>query len=335
MIPVLHVGLGAIGKATMEGVLAQPRELKLVGAVDLNPVNIGRPLREILHRKDAPKVVVAGSVKEALKAARGGAKPLVATVTTCSRTAELRPLAEELIDAGIPVVSSCEELAYPKLRAARIAAALDKRAARKGVAVLGTGVNPGFAMDAFALACTAPCTRVKHLRIIRSLDASKRRYQLQKKVGAGMTVSEVKKLIREKAIGHVGLQESVAMIAEGLGWKLEAIQEKFEPVVADHPVQSEFFHIEPGKVRGMWMRANGIVKGKKCIELDLFMAFDADTFDEVVIDGEPNLLVRTKSGFPGEAATIGLLVNCVRVVPTLEPGVRTMLDVLRVRGVGS
>jgi len=64
------------------------------------------------------------------------------------------------------------------------------------------------------------------------------------------------------------------------------------------------------------------------------MAFDADTFDEVIVDGDPPLLVRTKSGFPGEASTVGLLVNCVRVAPTLEPGVRTMLDVMRVRAVG-
>jgi 4-hydroxy-tetrahydrodipicolinate reductase len=333
MIPVVHLGLGAIGKATVEAILAQPRHLKLVGAVDLNPAHVGHPLRDVLHRKDAPSFPITGSIKDALKAAK--TKPLVATVTTCSRTEDLRPTTDELTDAGIHVVTSCEELAYPTLRAPRIAAAIDKRAAAAGVAVLGTGVNPGYAMDAFALACTAPCTRVKHIKVIRSLDASKRRYQLQKKIGAGMTVAEVKKLIRQKAIGHVGLQESVAMIAEGLGWKLDSIQEKFDPVVADHLVHSEFFQIEPGKVRGMWMRANGIVAGKKCIELDLFMAFDADTFDEVIIDGDPNLLVRTKSGFPGESSTIGLLVNCIRVMPTLRPGLRTMLDVLKVHSVGA
>jgi 4-hydroxy-tetrahydrodipicolinate reductase len=333
MIPVVHIGFGAIGKATVEAILAQPRHLKLVGAVDLNPAHVGHPLRDVLHRKDAPALPIAGSLKDALKVAR--TRPLVATVTTCSRTEDLRPTAEELIDAGIHMVTSCEELAYPTLRAPRVSAALHKRAADKGVALLGTGVNPGYAMDAFALACTAPCTRVKHIKVIRSLDASKRRYQLQKKVGAGMTLAEVKKLIREKAIGHVGLQESVAMIARGLGWKLDSITEKFDPVVADHSVHSEFFQIEPGKVRGMWMRANGVVAGKKCIELDLFMAFDADTFDEVIIDGDPNLLVRTKSGFPGESSTIGLLVNCIRVMPTLQPGLRTMLDVLKVHSVGA
>lgn len=333
MIRVLHLGLGEIGKGTIEGLLAQSKEMKLVGIVDIQPALAGKPLREVLNRRDLGGVgnlKVSHSIGEALKNARAD----VATMTTGSRTEQVKGTLEELMDAGMHVVSTCEELSYPALRAARIAGEIDRTAKRKGVAILGTGVNPGFAMDAFALACTAPCTRVKHIKVIRSLDASKRRQQLQKKVGVGMTVAEVKALIRKGAIGHVGLGESVAMLAAGLGWKLDAIREKFEPVVADHLVSSEFYRAQPGQVRGMRMTASGIVKGKKLIELDLTMAFDADTFDEVIVDGDPPLLVRTKSGFPGDASTVGMLINCARIAPTLEPGVRTMLDVLKVRSVG-
>jgi 4-hydroxy-tetrahydrodipicolinate reductase len=331
MIRVIHVGLGEIGKQTLLAMTAQGKAVKVVGVVDIHPGFVGKNLREVMGRKDVASVVVAGSIKEAL-AKSGGAD--VATVTTGSRVAVIRATLDELIRAGVHVVSSCEELAYPALRAAKEAAALDRAAKKKGVALLGTGVNPGFAMDAFALACTAPCTVVKHIKVIRSLDASKRRQQLQKKVGAGMTVKEVKALIRRGGIGHVGLRESAAMIAAGLGWKLDEVREQFHPVVADHAVSSEYFQIRPGQVRGMWMLAQGIVGGKKLIELDLMMAFDADTFDEVVIDGTPPLLIRTKSGFPGEASTVGMMANCVRVVAGLEPGVRTMMDVLRVRSVG-
>jgi len=135
-------------------------------------------------------------------------------------------------------------------------------------------------------------------------------------------------------IGHVGLSESVAMIAAGLGWKLSDIREKFAPVIADHAVSSDHIRIHPGQVRGMSMRAAGFVAGKKRIELDLLMAFGADTFDEVLIDGTPPLHIRSQSGFPGEASTIGMLVNCARIAPALEPGMRTMMDVLKVRSVG-
>lgn len=331
MIRVIHLGMGDIGKATILGMLKQPQHLKLVGAVDVNPTIAGKTLREVMNDRSLPPIRIVPTIADVL---RSGPKPDVATMTTGSRTEQVQSTLEDLIDAGIHVVSTCEELSFANLRAPRIAAVLDKRAKKKSVAILGTGVNPGFAMDAFALTCTAPCTTVRSIRVVRSLDASKRRYQLQKKVGAGMSVAEVKKLIRQNAIGHVGLGESCAMIAAGLGWKLNDIREKFEPVVADHLVTSDFYRIEPGQVRGMRMTAAGIVRGKKLIDLDLTMAFDADTFDEVIVDGTPHILVRTKSGFPGEASTVGLTVNCARVLHTLPPGLRTMLDVLKVRSVG-
>ena len=335
MIRVIQLGLGEIGRRTIDALLVQSKHAKLVGVVDLNPAFVGKSLREVMgNKKNVPPLTVVGSLRELFQRSKGSLAGAVAIMTTGSLTDVVKKTVDELIAAGIHTVSSCEELAFPNLRNPRMAAALDKAAKKKGVSILSTGVNPGFAMDAFALTCTAPCTLVNHIKIIRSLDASKRRFQLQKKVGAGMSVAEVKKMIREKKIGHVGLAESVAMIAAGLHWKLDAIREKLEPVIADHAVSSEFIHIQPGQVRGMWMRADGYVAGKKKIELDLLMAFDADTFDEVVIDGTPPLLIRTKSGFPGEASTIGMLVNCARIAPSLEPGMRTMLDVLKTRSIG-
>jgi 4-hydroxy-tetrahydrodipicolinate reductase len=83
------------------------------------------------------------------------------------------------------------------------------------------------------------------------------------------------------------------------------------------------------------MTAAGMVAGRKKIELDLTMALGAETFDEVRIDGDPPLVVRTTTGFPGDASTVGILVNCARMLATLQPGVRTMLDVLRVRSMGA
>jgi 4-hydroxy-tetrahydrodipicolinate reductase len=132
----------------------------------------------------------------------------------------------------------------------------------------------------------------------------------------------------------VGLGESVAMLAAGLGWKLQDIRERFTPVVAETPVSSTFYKVRPGEVRGMRMTATGIVGGKKLIELDLTMALGAETFDEVQIDGSPSLVIRTTTGFPGDASTVGILANCARLAPNLQPGVRTMLDVLRVRSIG-
>jgi 4-hydroxy-tetrahydrodipicolinate reductase len=304
--------------------------MKLVGVVDIHPDMAGKDLRQMMPGKDVPSLKVSNSLTAILKSAR----PDVATMTTGSRTVDVRQTLEELIAAGVHVVSTCEELAYPQLRAAKIASELDKKAKKAGVVILGTGVNPGFAMDGFALACTAVCTGVRSIHILRSLDAGKRRMQLQKKVGAGMSVAAVQALIKKNAIGHVGLGESCAMIAAGLGWKLQNIREKFTPVIAESAVRSDYFSVEPGQVRGMRMTATGIVGGKKLIELDLTMALAAETYDEVRIDAEPPLVIRTTTGFPGDSSTVAILANCARVARTLEPGMRTMLDVFKVRSLG-
>jgi 4-hydroxy-tetrahydrodipicolinate reductase len=332
MLRVLHLGLGEIGKGAIRAVLGRPRGMELVGVVEVHPDLVGRRLGDVMKGEKVPALRICGSVREALKKA-GGAD--VAILTTGSTTRVVMPALLELIAAGVHVVSSCEELSYPALKSAPRAAEIDRAAKKKGVVVLGTGVNPGFAMDAFALAATAVCTRVDGIRIVRTLDAGRRRYQLQKKVAAGMTAAEVRKLIRARMVGHVGLAESVAMVAAGLGWELDRIEERTEPVIAAQAVASHHFRVKAGEVRGMRSIARGIVGGKRKIELDLTMALGAETYDEVVVRGAPAITVRTTTGFPGDASTVGMLINCATCADDLAPGLRTMLDVLRVRSVGA
>ena len=169
MFRVVHLGLGEIGKGTVRTLLKQPRQLKLAAVVD--PAFAGKSLREVMpDARHVPGLEIKGTLHEAL----AKSKVDVATMTTGSRTVQVRDTLEELIKARVHVVSTCEELSFPALRAARIAAGLDKLAAKAGVVILGTGVNPGFAMDAFALSCTAPCAGVRGIKVIRSLDAGKR-----------------------------------------------------------------------------------------------------------------------------------------------------------------
>ncbi len=329
---IIHLGLGEIGKGVIRAIAARPQHAKLVGVIDIHPDLQGKSLRDLMPGDNVPNLHIRGSVREALQHA--GWSVDTAILTTGSTTQSVRKTLEELIAARIHVVSSCEELSYPNLRSAKPAAALDALAKKAGVVILGTGVNPGFAMDVFALTCTAVCSHVSAIKVVRTLDAGRRRYMLQKKVAAGMTVAAVRKLIRANAIGHVGLAESVAMIAEALGWDLDDIQERFVPVIAKRPVRSDHFTVKTGQVRGMQSIAIGIVGGKKKIELDLTMALAADTYDEVTIHGTPSITVRTTTGFPGDASTVGMLVNCAAAVHTLQPGVRTMLDALKIHSIG-
>jgi len=336
---ILHVGLGAIGRAVVSTLLDRPAHVHISAIVDPAPQFAGKDLAAVLGHPTPYAVRIVPTVAAALPLSSSpGDEHPVAIMTTGSRMEQVRPTLEALADAGLHVVSSCEELAYPSLRYPHLAAELDAYTRRRGVAVLGTGVNPGFAMDAFALVASAACAKVRAMKITRSLDAGKRRYQLQKKVAAGMTLDQFQAELAGKRIGHVGLAESAALLAEGFGWKLTSVDENFSPVMATQRITAEHFDILPGQVRGMRMTAAGSIGNRKVVDLDLTMAFAADTFDDIAIDAAPPappLHLRITTGFPGDHSTIALLVNAALCVSRLQPGLRTMLDLLPLHAIGT
>src|SRR5207244_9517271 len=87
-------------------------------------------------------------------------------------------------------------------------------------------------MDALALVLTAPCARVDRVAVTRVVDAGTRRLPLQRKVGASLNLNQFRRAMTEGTVRHVGLVESVHMIATALGWKLERVEETLEPAIA-------------------------------------------------------------------------------------------------------
>src|SRR5262249_26284491 len=154
-IRVMHFGLGPIGLAVVKQVASRPG-FKIVGAIDIDPAKAGRDLGEVAGLAKPLKVKVSNDVNKALKSA----KPDVVVLCTSSSVGKVLPQLESVLKRKVAIVSTTEELSYPgytHLREGRKIHALAKKAK---VAVLGTGVNPGFAMDALPIALTAVCERV-------------------------------------------------------------------------------------------------------------------------------------------------------------------------------
>src|SRR3954463_2692892 len=175
MLRVVVVGLGPIGIGAARAVLADPG-MKLVGLVDIDPAKVGKPVTEL---EGGP--VVSKSLKEG-----AGSGADVAIVTTTSKLDRMAPTLREALALGLHVVSSCEEMAWPKYRHAELAGQLDAEAKRAGKVLLGTGVNPGFVMDLLPVVLSSMVLTAKRVRVLRQLDASTRRRPLQQKVGATM-----------------------------------------------------------------------------------------------------------------------------------------------------
>ena len=219
-IKVVQYGLGPIGLGIVEVLLARPW-VELVGAVDIDPNKVSKDVGELLSIPRRTGIEVTNKVGGVLKNER----PDVVTHATSSYMAMIQREFFVIINSGVIVVSTGDDLTFPFAKHPDQSKQLDELARKQNVVVLGTGVNPGFLLDTLTVALSGVCQKVNSIRAERVVDASRRRLPLQKKTGAGLSHQEFEKRIAEGGIKHVGLPESVGLISLAMGWKLGEIQE--------------------------------------------------------------------------------------------------------------
>ncbi len=321
-IKVMHVGLGPIGAGVVRQV-ASRKGLTIVSAVDIDPAKVGRDLGEVCDVGRKLRVKVGSDISATIKATR----PDVAVLCTSSSLKKVIPEFEAVLKLKVPIVSTTEELAYPVKSNAAPAKKIDALAKRARVAVLGTGVNPGFVMDALPIALTGVCESVTAIEIDRIQDARIRRLPFQKKIGAGLTREEFQAKVDDASVRHVGLAESITMIAEALGWKLDKVTDEIRPKMAEKEVSSQFLTVPPGKVCGLIQDGVGYRKGVPIIKLHMEAYLGApESYDAVRITGNPPLQMKLVGGVHGDVATASITVNSIPKVIAAPPGLRTMRD---------
>ena len=319
---VVHVGLGPIGRGIARLVL-ETEGLKLVGASDVAPDKAGQDLGVVLGLQKRLRLKVEADPARMLRKVRAD----VAVLSTSSSLREVKAQAALLLQKGLHVVSTCEELAFPTPSHQSAFADLGRLARKKRVSLLGTGVNPGYAMDALALTLTAPCARVERVAVTRVVDAATRRLPLQRKVGAGLNINQFRRALTEGTVRHVGLAESAHMIAAGLGWKLERVDETIEPAIAPRDLDSEYLRIPAGAVAGIKQHARAWRNGDLAVSLDLQMYVGAESpRDHVLIDGLPPIDMNIAGGIAGDIATAAVVVNSIPKLLAAPAGVVSMRD---------
>lgn len=316
---VLHVGLGTIGQEIVKAALAGGRGTPVAG---VDPLHGGRSLGEI----------VPGAPQQApIHAALHEIPDKIADVAVLATASKVEDMAEDLlalISRGYNCVSTCEKLSYPWLDSPQLAARIDRAARDNGVTVVGTGVNPGFILDALPVMLTRPCTTVKSITARRVVNTTRRRRQLQEKTGCGLSPEDFIEKAKNHAVGHVGLPESLALIARGMGWTINSddIDLSIEPVIAEKAVSSEFFTVAAGQVRGQSQVAQAH-RNDLTLRIELRMALDeTGEYDEIIIEGTPPVHTVIKGGVFGDTATAGCTVNVLRQTVAAPPGLSTVVD---------
>jgi 2,4-diaminopentanoate dehydrogenase len=322
-IRVMHVGLGPIGAAVARQV-ASRKGFQIVGAVDVDPHKVGRDVGDVIELGRRVRVKVTAEIGRTIRAT----KPDIAVLCTGSSLKDVVPQFEEVLKRRVPIVTTTEEAAYPAAHNRRLAKRLDEAARKARVAILGTGVNPGFTMDALPIALTAVCERVDSVEVYRVQDARVRRLPFQQKIGAGLTLEQFRRKVDDGSVRHVGFAESIQMIADALGWKLDRITDDVKPVVADGTVQSELLAVDAGYVSGIVQDGIGYVDGRARITLHMEAYLGApESYDSVTIEGSPRVHSRVEGGLHGDIATAAVTVNSIPAVLAAAPGLRTMRDV--------
>lgn len=318
-IEVVIIGAGPIGQGVAAAV-ARRRGLSLVAVVDIDLGKLGTEVAGHAVRRDLPSP---------------SDDQRVAVLTTTSSLAKLEAAVHECLALDMAVVSTCEELAWP-WGAPEVARRIDDAARRAGRAVLGTGVNPGFVMDALPLALTAPCAHVASVRVERVQDASSRRRPFQDKVGVGQDPTMLQAALDTQRAGHVGLRESAALLSASLGLSTDGFVEERRVVVASGPVERGGRRVEAGQALGVEQLGRATRAGLVVVELVFRATFGEDrSWDRVLIEGEPQLDVRIEGGIPGDVATCAIVANAVPVVASAPGGLHTMADLPLVVGSGA
>jgi 2,4-diaminopentanoate dehydrogenase len=320
-IRTIHYGIGAMGSLIAHHALSRA-DLQVVGAVDVDPGKVGHDLGEVIGLTEPAGIVVTHPDEASWPQAD------VVLHSTSSKLEIVAPNIEQVIAHGLDMVSICEELAFPHDGNTALAARLDQLARERGVTVLATGVNPGFAMDTWPISLTAISRRVDSMTVRRVLDASERRLPFRQKVGVGLRVEEFEAKVATGSFGHVGLRESALAIAHALGWERHQIERTLDPVVANEGIAVSPHVVPRGHVAGIHEILVLRQEGRAVLTLDLTMVAGVlDPRDEVEIVGDPPVHVVAHGGFHGDSATAGITVNAAAAVLRAAPGLLTMRDV--------
>ncbi len=315
-IPVVIMGLGEAGRGIARAVVARP-ELRLVAVIDTAPTLLGKKLDQLLGQP-AGGLVVGADAAPAFIEARGG----VVIMATTSSFEQALPIIRRAVKAGCSVVSTCEELAWPWLHHESEADALDLFCEAHDVAVVGTGVNPGFALDRLPAVLAQVVGEVRHVRGLRVVDLAGAGAALRARMGLGLDPEAFEAADQRGELGHVGLAESTALAAVGCGLEFDEVDEELTPLVADEDGHG----VKAGQVAGVQQVARAFAEGREVVRLELEFALGAaEPRDEVEIDADPPLRAVVPGGIPGEAATANAVVHAALAI-TERRGLITVLD---------
>ena len=326
-IRIVILGTGQMGSGIARLLLEKPGH-ELVGVYARRKERIGLDLGTLIGLDKELGISVSNDLETTLEQTQ----PHIAIQATCSRVADAVGEIITLIRHGVHVISIAEEMAFPAACSPVIAEQIHRLASANRVAVLGTGINPGFMLDLLVITLSGVCADIQSITARRVNDLSPYGPTVLMSQGVGLTPEAFQTGLENKTVvGHIGFNESIHMIAAALGWDIERIEEKREAIVTQVRRETPFITIEPGQVAGCHHTAVAYRQGKPVITLihpqQIHPSLEGvETGDYIEIKGSPNISLSGSPEIPGGQATCALAVNMIPRVLTASPGLHTMAE---------
>lgn len=326
-VKVIIWGLGAMGSG-MARMLLGKKGVDIVGGIDIG-AKLGKSLYEVVgvEKGDREEVIIATRDEVITEKAAD-----VVLLCTDSFTAKAFDKIKFILEKKINVVTTAEEMAYPKAQEPELTEKMDAIAKENGVSVLGTGINPGLIMDLLVVIMTGCMQDVTKITSRRVNSLSPFGPAVMEEQGIGLSVEEFNKLKAEGNLaGHVGFHESINMIADAIGWKVDKIEQDMEAIVTDVDRQAPHGFAAAGDVAGVAMKGWGYVNGEKLIEMDHPQQIEPEqvgvsTGDYVIIEGNPAINMVNSPEVEGGIGTIAMVVNMIPHIINARAGLQTMLS---------
>jgi 2,4-diaminopentanoate dehydrogenase len=328
-IKIVIWGFGAMGSG-MAKMLLSKQGFQITGVCDIHPKRVGKRISEVLGIAVPANqdVVISNSIEPMVS------KQLADLVllATDSFTKGAFPKLQWILEQGVDVISTAEEMSYPMANEPDLAKELDRIAKVHGATVLGTGINPGMMMDLLVVAMTGVMADVEQIEVARINSLSPFGETVMEEQGVGFDVPRFNRLVEAGQLaGHVGFRESTLMIADAIGWNIDRFEQSMAPIITAIDRTSPHGFAKQGHVAGVDMRATAHIGSTHRIEMRHPQQIEPEmagvhTGDYIKIKGTPMVNLQIQPEIDGGIGTIAICVNMIPHVINARPGLKTMLD---------
>ncbi len=326
-IRVLILGSGRMG-AGIARLLLQKKGIELVGLYARRPERAGIDVGCLLGLDHDLGIFISNDLNAAIAQAR----PHIAIQATCSQLADATAELTTLLQRGVSVISTAEEMAFPTASAPDVARELRQLATAHNAALLGSGINPGFVLDLLVIALSGVCSDIRSITASRINDLSPYGHTVLATQGVGMSPQAFAQGLEDgSVVGHIGFHQSIHMIAAALGWEIDRIEESREPIISSVQRETPLISVKPGQVAGCHHKAVAYRQGRAVITLNHPQQIHPqlegiETGDSITIEGSPDIHLSGSPEIPGGEGTCALVVNMIPRVLNAAPGLHTMAE---------